>query len=292
MTERSGAERVMAQASPLVLILSEDLFFLPRLQDALGQLGYRVKTVDSPEKVGAAGPPVSRDIPLTEPLDGADAALMRSLTADRPVLILVDLTTQGVPWARWIQVLKTSAATRRIPIVAFGPHVDVNDFEQARRAGADRVLPRGQISRELPELVEVLARAPDAQALSATCQDPLSELALEGIRLHNAGAYFEAHELLEEAWMEEEGEAGYLYRALLQVAVTHLHMVRGNLRGAQKMMLRIRQWLDPLPDRCRGVDVDQLRSYVHDLRQELESMSQGDLEVLDLSRLASIHVAS
>jgi hypothetical protein len=45
---------------------------------------------------------------------------------------------------------------RRIRIVAFGPHVAVELFEEARRAGADAVLARGAFDRQLPALLAQL----------------------------------------------------------------------------------------------------------------------------------------
>ena len=42
-------------------------------------------------------------------------------------------------------------------IVAWGSHVDVEAFEAAHAAGADRVLPRSAFTRRLPELLRELA---------------------------------------------------------------------------------------------------------------------------------------
>jgi predicted metal-dependent hydrolase len=71
--------------------------------------------------------------------------------------------------------------------------------------------------------------------------------------------------------MEASEFEGYLYRALLQFTVALLHHSRGNVRGAQKMMLRIHQWLDPMPDACRGVDLAKLMHDVSVLRDSLET---------------------
>ncbi|GEM_PF-6647224 len=57
----------------------------------------------------------------------------------------------------------------------------------------------------------------------------------EGLRLFNAGHYFEAHEALEAAWNEDLRPIRELYRGLLQAAVTYLHIQRGNYAGACKM---------------------------------------------------------
>jgi hypothetical protein len=48
---------------------------------------------------------------------------------------------------------------------------------------------------------------------------------------------------------------GEVYRAVLQVAVAYFQIERGNYNGAAKMFLRLRQWIDPLPDYCRGIDI-------------------------------------
>ncbi|HRQ33635.1 MAG TPA: DUF309 domain-containing protein, partial [Anaerolineales bacterium] len=57
---------------------------------------------------------------------------------------------------------------------------------------------------------------------------PLHPSAIEGLRLFNNGKYFEAHEALETAWLEERGKIRDLYRGILQVGVAYLHITRGN----------------------------------------------------------------
>lgn len=92
------------------------------------------------------------------------------------------------------------------------------------------------------------------------CTGPLPHHAKEGLRLFNAGEYFEAHEELELAWREEAGAIRDLYRGILQAAVTYLHMRRGNYIGALKVSERCMKWLDRWPDVCRGVNVAKLRA--------------------------------
>lgn len=91
------------------------------------------------------------------------------------------------------------------------------------------------------------------------CTGALHPRAREGLRLFNAGEYFEAHEALEDAWNAEDGDAKRLYRGILQVAVTYLHITRGNYSGAVKVHARSRKWLDGLPAVCKGVHVEELR---------------------------------
>lgn len=248
---------------------------MPRIQDAARTAGYSVEAIEQPADINAESEFTPRRIPLTEPLEGPDAQLILHLTEDRPAMILVDLNNSAVPWARWIQVIKTSAATRRIPIVAFGPHVDEENLQAAKAAGADLVVSRGKFQSDLGNLIAEWARPSIKEDLNAACDGPLSEKAIKGIELHNKKEFFEAHEELELAWMEASEYEGYLYRALLQTSVAFLHLERGNLRGAAKMLLRIRQWLDPIPDTCRGVDVRDLRATVEHLRSVLEKVKEN-----------------
>ncbi len=267
---------------PLILALTEDLFIVPRLQDVAGKLGYRLTVADSPAIFDAEGEPSQRDVPLTEPLEGPEGRFMRRLVELRPALMLVDVTARNLPWARWIQIVKTAAATRRIPVVAFGPHVDQQALDLASSSGADAAITRGKLQNSLPQLIERYARKLDPQAVARACDGSLSALASQGVELLNSGDYFQAHELLEAAFMQAEELEGYLYRSLLQIAVAYLHVQRGNYSGAVKMMLRLQQWLVPLPDHCRGVDVARLKQDIHEFAGSLEHGGRQGLAQLVL----------
>lgn len=91
------------------------------------------------------------------------------------------------------------------------------------------------------------------------CSAPLHPQAVEGLRLFNAGEYFEAHEALEDAWNAEKGRVRDLYRGILQIAVVYLHITRGNYNGAVKVYSRSQKWMRDWPDLCRGIHVEELR---------------------------------
>ena len=276
----------------VLLAMTDDLAFVLRLEDVGRELGLSVVALSSPDELGEDDEFDVQPIPLTEPLAGQDAALVRRLAELQPVLILIDLNHPRLPWERWIQTLKTSAATQRFPIIAFGPPVDGEAFARARRAGADQAISRGKIHGDLAKILLQSARQVDETALEMSCGRPLSDSALEGLALLNSGRYFEAHESMERAWMDEAGVEGFLYRALLQVAVTYLHIERGNYRGAAKMLLRIHNWLDPLPANCRGIAVDALKRNVQALRRSLDDLGPEGMSSLDRTLLAPIPVES
>jgi len=279
------------QPSPLILAFCDDLFLAPRLEDAARGLGYDIRFIERPEIIGAVGSPAERAVRLTEPLEGPDAILVRHLAEARPALLLFDLTSSSIPWERWIQVIKTSAATRRLPIVAFGPHVEGETLERAARSGANLVLTRGALQATLPDVLRDWVVVADQDAISQSCQEERSALAQEGLAHMQAGDFFEAHEALEKAWMAEPGPSGYLYRSLLQVAVAYLHLERGNYRGAAKLLLRLHQWLDPLPAMCRGVDVEKLRENLRSLQDALDAVGPDNLAALDRSLIRPIPLA-
>lgn len=105
------------------------------------------------------------------------------------------------------------------------------------------------------------------------CNEPLPQHAQEGLRLFNAGDYFEAHEALELAWRAETRPIRDLYRGVLQAAVVYLHMRRGNFSGAVKVGERCLRILHGLPASCRGIRVDILRT---DLARALDAwQAQG-----------------
>jgi predicted metal-dependent hydrolase len=115
------------------------------------------------------------------------------------------------------------------------------------------------------------------------CEGPLHPAALEGIRLFNAGEFFEAHEELETAWRAETGSIRSLYQGILQVAVSYLHITRDNYDGAIKVYGRAVKWLRAYPDSCRGVDVAQLKRDAEAVFTEVERLGPERLPTFDRS---------
>lgn len=206
---------------------------------------------------------------LTEPLAGPDGDFLRSIIDDRPNLIIVELAPPDTSPHHLIHLLKTSAAVRLIPILAVGSSDNI--LEAARSSGANQVIGLDDWRAKAADLLAGWADRMVSPGLKAVCTGTLHPLAAQGVEAVNQGQYYLAHEFLEEAWMSVERKEGTLYRALLQVSVTYLHLERCNLRGALKMLLRMRQWLDTLPEICRGVDVTRLRQMMATLYQSLEA---------------------
>ncbi|MFW6068286.1 MAG: DUF309 domain-containing protein [Chloroflexota bacterium] len=265
---------------PVIVGFVADLMFNVKIGDVARKLGFAMEWIERASDVAPGDPDAPADSP-GELLHGQGGALFSKLTTWQPALLIFDLNNEEIPWRHWIASLKSSPATRRIPIVAFGSHVETETLKDARKAGADTVVARSRFSSALPELLTENARATDEAAVADTCAQPLAELALEGIEMFNEGHFYKCHDFLEEAWVNDESAGRDLYRGILQVGIAYYQIERGNYRGALKMLLRVRQWLDPLPAVCRGVNVARLREDVDNVHQALQSLGPEDMDEID-----------
>jgi hypothetical protein len=93
-------------------------------------------------------------------------------------------------------------------------------------------------------------------------------MALEhGIGLIRSGAYFEAHEELEEEWLAApEPERDFL-QGLVHVAVAWYHAERGNRTGCELQLAKAERRLDAYRPRHRGIDVTALLADVGRARE-------------------------
>lgn len=121
-----------------------------------------------------------------------------------------------------------------------------------------------------------------------SCAGELHPKAIEGMYLFNQRKFFEAHEELEIAWNEEKGEVRDLYRGILQVAVTYLHITRGNYAGAIKVYKRSQKWLEGWADVCRGINVKQFRANAKNVMGEVEYLGKERIGEFDVALFKKI----
>ena len=276
-------------SSPLIVAFVNDLMTANKIENVAHHLAYQLNTIGEANQLA----PADLDAPAkqaAEPVFGRQAVLFSELTEWQPALLIFDLGNEAIPWREWIPMLKSSPATRRIPILCFGPHVNVEMITTAREAGADEVVGRSRFMSAMPELINKLARSWDYPAITTACQEPLSALGKKGIEEFNKGDYYEAHEYLEDAWNEDTGPARDMYKAVLQVAVAYLQIERKNYSGAVKMFLRARQWLEPLPDVCRGVHIIRLKQDAQDVYQKLIEIGPQQIDTFDRTLFQPVHL--
>lgn len=243
-----------APHAPAVVCLTADIFFMPRLADAIAQQG---------------GAPVFAE----------DAeALVDAVDRTFPVLVLVDLQAAG-DWAGAIQRIKNRPHSRRIPVYAYGPHVQPDALRAARAAGADHAWAR---SRMMKELVDVIARYLQAPVRYVDgWDDHLSGDAERGVAAFNRGEYYRQHDYFEAAWREETRPVRDLYQGILQVGVAFYLLEQDNWAGAVKMIRRGLSHLRGLPAVCQGIDLAAFRAHTEAAQRTIMELGPARTQEVD-----------
>ena len=97
-----------------------------------------------------------------------------------------------------------------------------------------------------------------------------------GLELIRGGAYFEAHEELEDDWrIAPDPERDFL-QGLVHVAVAWLHAERGNRNGCERQLAKAERRLGGYRPRHRGVEVEVV---LDDVARAREVVNTGSLEL-------------
>lgn len=105
----------------------------------------------------------------------------------------------------------------------------------------------------------------------------------EATALFNRAEWHACHDGFEALWHETQGPLRPVLQGLLQIAVAHIHLERGNLRGATVLMGEGVGRLDPCGAQALGYDLAQL---CQNARRRLEALQRGEsCESLPLPRL-------
>ena len=83
-----------------------------------------------------------------------------------------------------------------------------------------------------------------------------------GLELIRAGAYFEAHEELEDEWRAAEPEERDFLQGLVHVAVAWYQAGRDNRNGCERQLEKAARRLEPYAPDHRGLDVADLLAQV------------------------------
>ena len=97
-----------------------------------------------------------------------------------------------------------------------------------------------------------------------------------GLELIRDGAYFEAHEELEDEWRVAPAAERDFLQGLVHVAVAWLHAERGNRNGCERQLEKAARRLGRLRAEHRGVDVALV---LDDVGRARELVSAGSLEL-------------
>jgi hypothetical protein len=101
------------------------------------------------------------------------------------------------------------------------------------------------------------------------------------VALFNEREFFDAHEVLEDLWLDEQGGLRRFYQALIQLAAAYLHLSRGNMAGCRKLLTTARVLLEAYPDECAGLDVAALRESAEKWLAVIDARPDGEVVPYD-----------
>jgi len=113
---------------------------------------------------------------------------------------------------------------------------------------------------------------------------------LRGIDEFNRGLFFEQHETLEDAWIEEDGPIRYLYQGILQIGVAFYHVERRNFAGASALLQRGMALLRSFAPVCMAVDVERLLADTERARAALLDGGPEHIGHFDRDLIPQIHL--
>lgn len=122
------------------------------------------------------------------------------------------------------------------------------------------------------------------------CAEPPPAGLLEGVRLFNAGQFYECHHSLEAIWLEERDPIRYLYQGVLQVGVGFHHLRRGNWRGAVKLLRDGIDKVECFLPTCMSLDTARLAREASICLIELHTLGQEQVQAFDWTLLPQVHL--
>jgi CheY-like chemotaxis protein len=121
--------QVESSLRPPLAALVQDLFFSSRIADAARHLG------------------------LAAYIEPQADAFEEKVREHRPGVALIDLGLRGVDWASAVRRLRADPGFATLPIVAFGPHMDLEARERALAAGCTEFLSNSKLTSDLAHIV-------------------------------------------------------------------------------------------------------------------------------------------
>ena len=105
----------------------------------------------------------------------------------------------------------------------------------------------------------------------------------EAVETYRQGLYYEAHELWEDLWLEEDDDDRRRFlQALIQIT-SAIYKVQNDVarRGALSLLDRALQRLEGLPDGYWGIALDRFRTQTTRCREEVARLIEAGEDTLD-----------
>jgi uncharacterized protein len=125
-------------------------------------------------------------------------------------------------------------------------------------------------------------------AAAKEAPEEIPELVQRGIEEFNKGEFYECHEYLEEAWMQEPERVRFLYQGILQVGVGFYHLQNGNWRGATGLLRNGTTRLKEFEPVTLGIDVGRLVRECERCLKELEKLGRERVGDFDQAKVPKV----
>ena len=133
--------------------------------------------------------------------------------------------------------------------------------------------------------------APPPEGATGGPPETVPPLVLGGIEEFNKGDFYECHEYLEEAWMQEPRRVRFLYQGILQIGVGFYHLKNGNWRGATGLLRNGILRLKEFEPESLGIDVSRLVRQSEACLRELEILGRERVREFDLTGIPKVTIA-
>ena len=99
-----------------------------------------------------------------------------------------------------------------------------------------------------------------------------------GVDEFNDGSFFEAHDTLEDVWMDVRGQERLFFQGLIQLAIGYYHLTCVNYSGAEHLLGRGVSKLEGFRPAHRGILLDKVVDTARSTREKI--LTGGDRELV------------
>jgi hypothetical protein len=121
-------------------------------------------------------------------------------------------------------------------------------------------------------------------------QDRLHIL-LAGVQQYNDGYFFEAHETLEDLWMQSPWPTRRFLQGVIQLAAAFVHLVRHEYPGTVRLLGHALEKLADFAPRYMGVDVERLLLEARHALDELTELGKERIDEWPRERVPQISLS-
>jgi len=122
------------RAGKTVLVAVSDIFFYTKVRDALLPRGYQLERVRALDEVTAK------------------AATLH------PAALILNMNDLALDAFQVLERLKAEAGLKKIPVLAFANHEEVETWKRAKELGVSKIVSRNELSARTRELIEELIK--------------------------------------------------------------------------------------------------------------------------------------